>query len=99
MFSNNSPNMFATTTNLVGSVNVEAAKDGAEASTGASYRIPCPTNTHQRSSHPQIPLFHEILGTWWKPLASYGRSIWQKANAMTGHWQRVGKPICHGRLE
>ena len=48
---------------MVGSVDVEAAKDGAEASGGASYRISCPTDTHQRSSHPQVPLFYEILGT------------------------------------
>lgn len=79
---------------MVASVDVEAAKDGVEAPNGASYRISCPTNTHQRSSsHPQVLLFHEVLDTRWIPPASYGRSIWQKANAMTEHWQKVGKPI------
>ena len=79
---------------MVASVDVEAAKDGVEAPNGASYRISCPTNTHRRSSsHPQVLLFHEVLDTRWKPPASYGRSIWQKANAMTEHWQKVGKLI------
>ena len=79
---------------MVGSVDVEAAKDGVEVQNGASYRISRPTNTHQHSSsHTQVLLFYEALDTRWKPPASYGRSIWQKANAMTGHWQKVGKPI------
>ena len=62
---------------MVGSVDVEAAKDGVEVQNGASYRISRPTNTHQRSSsHTQVLLFYEALDTRWKPPASYGRSIW-----------------------